>query len=818
MKDAGSIVQAMRGSSPTLTEAVDALVVEWLVPVIARLGRIDEGTDHSLSSKHLNDPIWHTVELERQEVLLLDSPLVQRMRGVKQLGLANLVFPGANHDRFEHICGVVEGADRMFLALKINAERRGIETTKGHELPLLSDDDRRLVRLAALFHDVGHGPFSHAIEPVVDAQYALEVKAFNRYAANTFFLDSKIAVAEVISILIVLSPTMRRILDHSLFQRPKDCSAPEFQLRIITLIMGARRHAQLACLSAIVSGQVDADKLDYMARDALHSGMPIAFDTERLLRKLEIIRCTADNLPVTKSQDGNRAFAESSAGQCYFDLGIAASGVGSLEQMLIGRAFLYDRLYHHHKVRAADAMAQRLLHFAREERGTAFALRELYTSVSDDTMLRLLGGEISRPGFSGGGPKSARLARAILDRDLYVRSFAFRAIFHTGIPKNADEKARTDALAEIWTPVSTELSDLTGRLAAEKAIIAIAKRIGPQTGDSGLSALAERLDEAHVIVDLADNRIKTVTMNVHAEDGSLEEPNLFFDPSRWSHVYDLQKRTGYVFCPREMVPLVALASKIFFFERWGYAVSVRADRFTKTLVAIKPSWIATLRASGSIDDLTEAVLKREITIRTFLRESDLSFPSEWENEAADLRTELADELRTLVPQGLSAEDKEAVVATMNGLCSFIHTMHQDKTWVTTPNLKEADLQRALARHLRARGLNVDEGGALGGGLFDLVVEKRTLIENKIAGPTNDPFTAKPEAPYQADRYAVAKCMRVFFTMVGFVPAQGSTLPGQTDSIKVRKLDKADRAAAEICVVMPFGAPSPSKVKIAEPPT
>ncbi len=810
MQNAPQIVQDMRNQCARLTLAVDDLTTQWLTPALARLALQDAGSDPSLRSKHLNDAIWRTVEFEKHEVLLLDSPMLQRLRGVKQLGLANLVFPGANHDRFEHICGVVEGADRMFSALFTNADRRR-QTTAGKtlDLPPRDQNDRVLVRLAALLHDVGHGPFSHAIEPVISDEYKDEVKNFNNYALSNFFLDSKVSVAELISILVVLSPKMGELLNNPLFKRPENCSVPEFQLRISTLIMGARQHDQLACLSAIISGQVDADKLDYMARDALHSGMPIAFDTERLLRKLEIVRCTAESLPNNSSQNKNRQFAAESDEKRYFDLGISSAGVGALEQMLIGRAFLYDRLYHHHKVRAADAMAQRLLHFVREEREKPFELNELYLSVSDDTMLRLLGGEVTHKDFVGGKGKSAHLARAILERDLYVRAFAFRAVFHTGIPVELDEEKRTAELAEIWSPVSAGLADLADRLAAEGKILEIAKRIGPIVGDARICKLSENLNESQIIVDLADNRVKPVTINIHAEDGTLEEPNLFFDPSRWSHVYDLQKRTGYVFCPREMVPIVALAAKIFFFEKWGYAVSDKADRFTKTLDVIKPKWVDALFEATAIDETAKSVLKRERIIRSFIRESDLQIPANWVNAFPDLKANLSDELRNLLPQGISSQDKSAVIKTIDGISSFILTMHLDKKWITTPELKEADLQRELARHLRARNLEIDEGGNLGGGQYDLIVERRTLIENKISGPTSDPFEAKPDAPYQANRYGIAKCMRVFFTMVGYVPRDEASIVPQESSLRIRKVEQLGYTAVEICAVMPFGAPTPS---------
>lgn len=808
------IIDRLRESSPSLAGAVDALAAKWLSSVVERLKAISEGRDDAPRAKHINDPVWRTFQLEPHEVLLIDSPLLQRMRGIKQLGLANLVFPAANHDRFEHLCGTVQAAERVFQAVRQNADRRREAAKKqGNEPPNLTDGERMMVRLAALLHDVGHGPFSHAIEPVVAVRYGNEVAAFNKRVKELgFLLDAKIAVAELISILIVLSPTMRTILGSSLFAPSGTNAGPDLQLRLATLIMGARRHDQLACLSAIISGQVDADKLDYMPRDALHSGMPIEFDTERLLWKLEVVRCTPQNLPA--NQEANRLFAADSPDQCYFDLGIAASGVGALEQMLIGRAFLYDRLYHHHKVRAADAMAQRMLHYARTERGRDFELGELYQAVSDDTMIRLFTGDLTVAGFEGGRAMTAELGRSILDRELYVRAFAFRASFHTAGGAEKDEQASVAALAEAWSPVSSGLAELGDRLAAESAIVSIAKRIAPHLGVSWLSELATDLNEAHVIVDLAENRVKPVTINVHAEDGSLEAPTLFFDPARWSQVYDLQKRTGYVFCARRFVPLIAIAAKIFFFEKWGYAVTEKGDRLAKTSKMIKAEWIDALVAAGEIDQATSDVLRRERITRLFLREGDVQWPDDWASESAEFDANIVDDLRVNLPQGLAAEDLSALRDTLSGLASFVRTMHADSTF-TTGSPSEKDLQTELRKHLRARGLVVSEGEELGGGEADLIVSQRMLVENKIEGATSNPFGVRPTAPYQANRYAVAKCSRVFCTLIAYEPKEGAAPIEQTQSIRIEKLDGVNRTAINIKVVVPIRMPTPSTVKVPE---
>ena len=94
----------------------------------------------------VRDPVHNFVELRDKEVKLLQTPLVQRLRGIRQLALANLVYPGALHTRFDHSLGVCHVAGLM-------AEQIG-----------LTRDDVQLVRFAALLHDVGHGPFSHVSE------------------------------------------------------------------------------------------------------------------------------------------------------------------------------------------------------------------------------------------------------------------------------------------------------------------------------------------------------------------------------------------------------------------------------------------------------------------------------------------------------------------------------------------------------------------------------------------------------------------------------------------------------------------------------
>ena len=216
------LVQRLGEACPTIKRETDALAEKWLRIVLERLNSGNAGRGFP---KVFNDPVWGTIELLPWEVLLLDSPLVQRLRGVRQLGLAHYVYPGAGHDRLEHARGVVEAAERMLDRLAHNANhRRRFGSQPDAVIPVVSDGDRYVVRLAALLHDLGHGPFSHAIEPIIEQRYADEFKNLGRQIRDAFEGVGSISVSEGIAVLLVLSPAMQRVLVHNEFRFAADKS------------------------------------------------------------------------------------------------------------------------------------------------------------------------------------------------------------------------------------------------------------------------------------------------------------------------------------------------------------------------------------------------------------------------------------------------------------------------------------------------------------------------------------------------------------------------------------------------------------------
>lgn len=175
--------------------------------------------------KFIRDSVHGNLQLDEFEVRLIDTPQLQRLRRIKQLGFTYLVYPGANHTRFEHSIGT------MYLASKM-ANHLGLD-----------QDQIRMLRTSALLHDSGHGPFSHVSEPVI---------------ANSH---------EELTTQLIKNSKLGDILKET------------FNIREIIDITGGK-----GSLGQIISGELDVDRMDYLLRDSYYTGVAYGvIDVERLI-------------------------------------------------------------------------------------------------------------------------------------------------------------------------------------------------------------------------------------------------------------------------------------------------------------------------------------------------------------------------------------------------------------------------------------------------------------------------------------------------------------------------------------------------------
>jgi HD superfamily phosphohydrolase len=284
--------------------------------------------------KTIRDPLWNTIPLDDTAVRAIDTFAFQRLRHVRQLGLAYLVYPGATHSRFDHALGVYHLARR---ALALLAERG--------ELDAVPPLDRQLVPYAALLHDIGHYPFSHALEEL-DAG---RVPAHHEDLARGFLGD----------------PALSAVLAEV---------APDAADRIALLIRGASDSP----LQGLVSGSLDLDKIEYLNRDAMFCGVPYGVvDVDRLLHSLTLV----------KDPESGR-----------WEVGVLEKGVSALESLLFAKYQMFRNVYWHHTVRAATALYKRLVEDAVDAR--LVHAGEL-VGRSDEGLLGLLEARADEAGDAG---------------------------------------------------------------------------------------------------------------------------------------------------------------------------------------------------------------------------------------------------------------------------------------------------------------------------------------------------------------------------------------------------------------------------------
>jgi HD superfamily phosphohydrolase len=242
----------------------------------------------------LRDPVWNNIRVDELTLKLVDTEVFQRLRYVRQLGWTYLVYPGATHSRFEHALGT-HHLSRRTLALLSEAD----------DSASIGEIDQAIVRSAALLHDVGHYPFSHALE---------EIGALHHEdVARPLIIEGSVA---------------------SLLSSHLGKDAP---LRIFDLIRGRSENP----LQGLISGSLDLDKIEYLKRDAFMCGVPYGeIDVDRLTNSLVL---------VDDPETGRRA------------LGVQEKALSALESLLFAKYQMYRNVYWHHAVRSATAMYKRLV-------------------------------------------------------------------------------------------------------------------------------------------------------------------------------------------------------------------------------------------------------------------------------------------------------------------------------------------------------------------------------------------------------------------------------------------------------------------------
>lgn len=281
----------------------------------------------------LRDPVHGDIELTREEMRVLDTPQFQRLRGIKQLGTAYLVFPGAMHSRFEHSVGTMHMTDRLTTAVNRNGQ------LAPSEFRLVDDEERRVLRFAALLHDVTHIPFGHNIEDQTgllerhDTAERFEVMCGDNELGAT--LDDLGVREDVLTILTGKEPATGSV-------------------------------SQAPFMRQMLSDTIDSDLLDYLRRDAYFTGLELRYD-DRVTGYFRIDRASEQMFVDCEKH-----------GMLREDI------VSELMRLLETRYHFSERVYYHHAKVAAGALLARMVELAL--RSGALTPQDLQTST-DQSLL-----------------------------------------------------------------------------------------------------------------------------------------------------------------------------------------------------------------------------------------------------------------------------------------------------------------------------------------------------------------------------------------------------------------------------------------------
>jgi HD superfamily phosphohydrolase len=476
-----------------------------------------------LDEKLIRDPIFGFLRLRPYEALIVDSRLFQRLRGIFQTALTFLTYPSSIHTRFEHSLNCMNLATRVLQSLEEKHPK------------VIGNAEKAEVRLAALLHDIGHCLFSHGSEffyrnfpEVASVINDPEVAGGNpseSECVNYAILTSK----EFLNLL--WSPIKERCSTDEYCRR--ECGyLDDIQLsRVAQMIIGMSPGGfpNNRYMADIINGPLDVDKLDYLTRDGYFTGVNLSVDIDRLLPSLDL--AYVEN-PITKEKERK--------------LVVDHRGVAVVEQLLFSRMLLYDTVYHHHKVRAAQGALNSLLN--RHHKKKVWPT----TSGRLDSMVDFL--ELDEYDFYGAA-YSGHLKKDI--DNLRYRNLPARALVITARGLT-DKKGHTK-----WSMRCADLTNRTDPVARQKGAIffdGIKKKIINYVA----AERKPRLDMGDILIDIPETRGykklgEDTLIKIH--DDCVETLGKFFPFDKVINNYSKEyKYRTYVFGPETHKDLIAYAA------------------------------------------------------------------------------------------------------------------------------------------------------------------------------------------------------------------------------------------------------------------
>lgn len=513
----------------------------------------------------IKDEVWGMIAVEGGTLALLNSPVMQRLRRIKQLGFSNLVYPSADHSRFSHSLGVYHVARRY--AEEIG--RRGDDhrpLAPRLEFGALTVSERLDLSHAALLHDIGHLPFSHATEAVfqsADTEFEVGGVALRRFKLPAMEFGN-LALSEALSIAIILAPRFQRFYCEAV--RPGDPDAP---FRIALLVAGQPVESDNGALPELISSSIDADKIDYLLRDSRGCNIPIGIDVSRLFLRSAFVVAEPSAVP--------QGMAEIRPADRKFTLFcVNSSGIDTVEEVALARTVLYQRVYTHRVTRNIERLlAKHLFNLLDSGGAMSFGLHDALEMwrLGDEELLSCLQKAEQAEG-------SSHFVSALRLRVLPHRACAFgpaliepllpiESMLEAGVEVRGVKtafKAIHGGYAELLKGEhlrGRKLQDL------EDAVCCEAVRLRNLLARTGISSVPKGAPTMVTVLPLADLGKKQYTGAVLEPHGEIASAKDYTRIQQLMDAEEMGKLVGYVHSDASWVPLVALAFRSVIYDRYA---------------------------------------------------------------------------------------------------------------------------------------------------------------------------------------------------------------------------------------------------------
>lgn len=509
--------------------------------------------------KEINDALWGTIGLTPIEVALIDSPLLQRLRYIRQLGVVHWIYPGAIHTRFEHTLGVLFQVQHLTTALNSLAVAQ-------ENAPLIDQSLVQLLRLCAILHDIGHPAFSHVSETAIHSVPA--AGTISAEFSRKMHVEHR-KLSEIFAYFVVRSEAMRSFLGHMF-----DCCGTPIAIdkdrtsnldQIIEMISGAiigiKINDRIPQLHELVSGPFDADKLDYFVRDAKLAGTPSVLDISRLVQKLSIRGFSSTELPKDIAAHVN------ATGGRHFLFGIKWSGVALLDELHLARVLLYAKIYRHPKVIAIEQMLRSAILTIGQIANIQEVVWLIY-SHPDDVMLNMsteqlaaaLKVDVSLLNDEDKARLShaVKLLKAIRDRRLWVRAFGVLQRRYPSDPLEHDTDQREGLISfreELEHPQLVEMF----RASLLDEVSKILSLTTPNKTQPPNRTTLESLVMIHMQGQTPGSSQIARAYLMPPNGQPLPFREYTVNRQAWAESYLSDQPAGFIFCPPEIADAVFLA-------------------------------------------------------------------------------------------------------------------------------------------------------------------------------------------------------------------------------------------------------------------